>query len=117
MMNFFKERRASKRFNAELDTEFKILGDDTDLMELRYRKAKTKNISFGGLCMATKLRVESGSVVRIDLPLEDRLKAINTFCEVEWCRPESGSYLAGLSFIGLGDEETEHLKQYIEQYN
>ena len=118
MMNkFFTERRTHKRINHESEAEFKILAEDTDLMGLMYRKAKTINISKGGLCLKLGLRLDEGSVVRLEMPMGSDSKTINTFCEVEWCVPASGEFKTGLSFIGLSEDGTEYMDELISNYN
>jgi hypothetical protein len=117
MLDLFKDRRSSKRLESNVEAEYKVLDDSADVIEMGYRKAKAKNISLGGLCMLTGIKLEAGNVIRVDLPLGRDGKKVNAFCEVEWCRRDQDAWLAGFSFITLGEEETQNLGEFIKTYN
>lgn len=117
MSNMFKDRRSDKRHDREAEVEYKILDDSADIMEMGYKKAVIKNISMGGVCMRPGARLKTGNVVRIDIPLAGKDKKINAFCEVEWCGSGQEGFLAGLSFITLGEEEAVILGELIKTYN
>ena len=117
MDKFFMERRAHKRLQHETDAKYKIISDETDLMGLRYREAKTANISRGGICMKLAMRLSEGSVIRLEIPLEKRKKNIDTFCEVEWCSPDAGEFMSGLSFINLTDDDLDYINELEQNLN
>lgn len=117
MDSFFSDRRCKKRYSDTIPCEYKILDEDIDIMELRYKKAKTKNISLGGLCVETDDKVLPGSLIRVEIQLGDTPKKIDTFCEVEWARKGNERYMAGLSFISLDELTAGMLKEYLGKYN
>ena len=117
MNSFFSDRRGGKRYSDNLTCEYKILDEDIDIMEIRYKNAKATNISLGGICVEAGDKIPAGSVVRVEIPLGDSAKKINTFCEVEWARSSSGKTLAGLSFMSLDDITAGMLKEYLGKYN
>ena len=117
MNSFFSDRRGGKRYSNNLTCEYKILDEDIDIMEIRYKTAKTTNISLGGICVETQDKVMPGSLIRVEIPLGDSPQKINTFCEVEWARPGNGRYMAGLSFMSLDDLAAGMLKDYLGKYN
>ncbi len=108
------ERRAYKRYEKEIEAEYKLMSDSVDLMAMTYERAKTKNISFGGVCLEVKNKIFEGSVIRLGIPPGGEAVKINTFCEVEWCSPASGGYSAGLSFISLTEEDIKYILRFAQ---
>lgn len=113
MKNIAHERRTDKRIDKQLDVEYKVLGEEIDILGFCYKKAKTKNISLKGLCLFMGMKLQEGSVLRLDVATEDANKSINTFCEVEWCRPDVNGYEAGLSFISLNKNDITYLQSLL----
>lgn len=112
-----KERRTSRRLKSEAEAEFKVFNDSMDILQMGYKKARSKNVSMGGICLAVDSEVAAGNVVRVDIPIGGSGAKINTFCEVAWCRKDLEGYLAGFSFISLAEEETKLIDAYIKSYN
>ncbi|MCE5300865.1 MAG: PilZ domain-containing protein [Spirochaetia bacterium] len=106
------ERRIDDRIDTQVPAEYKLFGEEIDILSYEYQKAKTINISKRGVCLAIDSRVKEGDVMRLDVELGDR-KKINTFGEVEWCKKESDRYEAGISFISLSNRDTETLNIYL----
>jgi len=103
------ERRVYERYDKEIEAEYKLMSDSADLMTMTYERTKTKNISFGGVCLEVKNKISEGSVIRLGIPPGGETAKINTFCEVEWCSPANGRYTAGLSFISLTEEDIKYI--------
>jgi len=116
MEESYSERRVDKRLRSELSAEYKLFGEDIDLLSFQYKKATTKDISKRGVCLAVDNSVKEGDVMRLDVTLGER-KKINTFGEVEWCRKDNGGYIAGISFISLSHNDTETLTKYLSLLN
>jgi hypothetical protein len=116
MEDDYSERRIDTRFKNDLTAEYKLFGEDFDLLSFRYQKARTKDISKRGVCLQVEGFIKEGDVMRLDLEIEDR-KKINTFGEVEWCRKDAGGYIAGISFISLSPHDNETLSEYLNLLN
>jgi len=112
----YSDRRIDKRMKSELKAEYKLFGEDINLLSFQYAKATTKDISKRGVCIEIGKTVKEGDVMRLDVAIDERQK-INTFGEVEWCRKDKDSYLAGISFISLSYQDTETLKNYLSLLN
>jgi hypothetical protein len=116
MEDIYAERRIDKRLKSELSAEYKLFGEELDLLSFNYKKTTTVDISKRGLCLAVDRVVSEGDVMRLDVSFGER-KKINTFGEVEWCKNEGGSYIAGISFISLSHNDTETLDGYLSTLN
>lgn len=104
----YSERRFDERFKKSLNAEYKVFGEDFDLLSYQYNKAGTKDISKKGVCLLTKNIVREGDVMRLDIEIEVR-KKINIFGEVKWCMKDSEGYIAGIKFISPSPRDTETL--------
>ncbi len=107
MEHILAGRREQKRYIKEFDVEytrFSFRG-----RAARSSRAKTKNISLGGLCLEAEKRLLKGSILKVGIYGNGSGGMAGVFCRVEWCRKKSGAYMAGLSFIDLDKEETEQI--------
>ncbi len=116
MEDKYSERRIDTRQKSELAAEYKLFGEEVDLLSFQYRKATTVDISKRGVCLAVEGIIKEGDVMRLDVSLGGRNK-INTFGEVEWCRMDNGAYIAGVSFISLSSHDSETLSKYLTGLN
>jgi hypothetical protein len=116
MEDMYSERRIDKRLKSELSAEYKLFGEELDLLSYHYKKTTTVDISKRGVCLAVESIVHEGDVMRLDVSFGER-KKINTFGEVEWCKIEGGSYIAGISFISLSQNDSETLTGYLSSIN
>jgi hypothetical protein len=112
----YSERRVDVRYKNDLTAEYKLFGEDFDLLSFQYKKARTKDISKRGVCLQVDAVIREGDVMRLDLEIEER-KKINTFGEVEWCRKVNEGYIAGISFISLSPHDSETLSEYLRMLN
>ena len=76
-----------------------------------------KDVSAGGVSFISYETAETGSVVRITI---DVVKpSFTALARVEWCHPENGQFLVGVSFVEDGaDYQARMVEQlcYIETY-
>ncbi len=72
-------------------------------------RAKTKDISLGGLCLEAEKRFLKGSILKVGIHGNGSGRAEDVFCRVEWCRKKKGAYTAGMSFINLDKVATEQI--------
>lgn len=117
MIDLFKDRRSTKRVDKNIEAEYRVFSENLPETENGSKKTTTRNLSVGGICMIVKSKLEAGDVIRVNLDLKGSDKKVNAFCEVEWCRREQDGWLAGISFISLGEDEAGEIGSYIEQYN
>jgi c-di-GMP-binding flagellar brake protein YcgR len=117
MLDMFSDRRSSKRVDKNLEAEYELLDGGVPATQAGFKKSITRNISLGGICMIVNSKLEAGDVIRVNLDLSGSDKKVNAFCNVEWCRREQDGWLAGISFISLGEDEAGHIGSYIEDYN
>src|ERR1035437_5193248 len=116
MNDMYSERRIDKRLKSELSAEYKLFGEELDLLSFHYTKTITVDISKRGVCLAVSNIVHEGDVMRLDVSFGER-KKINTFGAVEWCKVEGGNYIAGISFISLSHNDAETLAGYLSTLN
>jgi hypothetical protein len=112
----YSERRIDKRLKSELSAEYKLFGEDLDILSFQYKKTTTIDISKRGVCLEVASIVHEGDVMRLDVNLGER-KKINTFGEVEWCKCEGEKHIAGISFISLSNNDAETLSGYLATLN
>ncbi len=115
MMSYI-EKRIDYRAELEEQAKFKILSDSEKGLSFGYESAITKNVSKGGLCLLLPHKMETGSVLRVEVPFENSKRTVKAFCEVQWCAPETaGRYEVGLSFIALKEDDVEFIASYISE--
>jgi len=98
------------------DLRYKMLQDNTQLGVYDFENAKTRAIFEDGICVLTESRLEKGNLIKIELPIGNRM--LKTFCDVDWCKwdDEAGEYEAKLTFIALKEEDILALAQFIKQH-
>ena len=75
-----------------------------------YEKEYLKNISHGGLCFSSKIRMKKGAVIHIKIPIRNPVFEVDGV--VAWCRESDQCYEIGISFC---DEKTEFGVRMTEQ--
>jgi c-di-GMP-binding flagellar brake protein YcgR len=81
-------------------------------------KVMTKNISRGGLCVVSTVEMKKGTVLAAEIVLNtEGMEKFKAYCETVWSKKadETGTFEAGLQFIGLKPAEEKNLKQYLEK--
>lgn len=117
MMSFI-EKRLDYRAELEEQAKYKILSDSEKGLSFGYETAVTKNVSKGGLCLVMPHKMETGNVIRVEVPFENSQRTVKAFCEVQWCAPAvAGRYEVGLSFIALKEEDVEFIATFITEKN
>jgi Tfp pilus assembly protein PilZ len=94
--------RAHPRYALEIDAEISS--------EARVIPARTRNISAGGLCVATSQALPVGVdvLVRLSLVFEDESysEALPLRGRVVWCTPVGGDvFQLGVTYVGLSAEQ------------
>jgi c-di-GMP-binding flagellar brake protein YcgR len=113
MMSYI-EKRIDYRAEIDEQAKYKILSDSEKGLSFGYESAKTKNVSKGGLCLVMPHKLESGSVIRVEIPFEGDERVVKAFCEVQWCTQsdENSKYEVGLSFIALKEDDVSFITEY-----
>ncbi len=110
-----EERRKHIRLKTKLSTSYK------DARSGKMRRALTKNIGAGGLCLLTEEYLAPGTRLVLELQLSDRPKAIQCQVEVIWSQPLAagqGVYQneMGVEFVQIDPKEQTLLTQYARIY-
>lgn len=101
-----KERRKHKRYNMDIEVHFDFIYDletkvKFELMDKKGDKpisdkysGYSRNISVGGLCLATTKKVQQGDILHLEiyLPGSKEEPPIHMNGRVEWCKPVAPSY-------------------------
>ena len=109
-----EERRQFIRATSRLTAFIKYV--DTG----KVRRALTKDVSAGGMCVITEELLSPGAKVEVELKLPDWDKPIICAAEVVWSRPmgearksyENPTAETGLRFVNLAPKDQVLLKQY-----
>jgi hypothetical protein len=75
-----------------------------------HTKEYLKNVSQGGLCFRSKISIDPGSNIHIQIPISKPVFEVNGI--VVWCRRTNGHHDVGVSF---GDAQTEFGVRMVEQ--
>ncbi|MBN2531947.1 MAG: PilZ domain-containing protein [Spirochaetales bacterium] len=98
------ERRCYKRkkFNAFIDYSSE-------------KKAESKNISIGGICILIDHHISEGTILFLVIPLK-KMGIIQVIGEVIWSKKVSDKkYEAGIEFLSLNDFSKDKISSYIEE--
>lgn len=97
------------RLRVEVDVDYRVIG------AVKTRKARTKsyNISIGGICFEASDRCEAGTMVSLEIFLE-RDNPVQVEGNIIWQKKfEDGTFRAGVSFVGLKEEDQERISNFI----
>lgn len=96
------EKRHFIRHPLCFPLSYKII-DKNSSADDKGKKSTTINISMGGLLFSAKLPVETGSVILLNMPFQDKI--FNIKAQVEHCtkNPETKLYNIGVCFSRLSD--------------
>jgi len=78
---------------------------------------RTRNVSLGGLAFRSAGRLESGTVVEVEIPFV--LPGFKTAARVVWCHPSGDAFELGVEFLDVEDafrarmvEQVCHIEEY-----
>ena len=113
-----QERRQFIRINARAVAHVK------NIKTGRIRRALTKDVSGGGICLVMEKLLEPGTQLEVEMRLPDRAKLITFQGMVSWSRPASGKDQTshnpnaehGIRFISIDEKDHAALVQYVKIY-
>ncbi len=108
------ERRRFFRLASRLTTIFKILKSG------KVRRALTKDMGGGGLCLITEEMLEPGTKLAVEIKLPDRAETVTFLAEVVWSRLVCASHKSyenvtvetGVRFIDPNPKDQALIIQY-----
>lgn len=94
------ERRKLRRFREELHLLMAVCDTKSKPPEIISFKARTLDVSLGGMRLESPEKVAKGSIVGFEMDEEFSVKGISGVGEVRWCRaqPESDKFEFGIAF-------------------
>lgn len=101
-----KEARREHRANLEIEMRFRVPTEDGD--ELVY--ARAKNISVGGMFIATERPAAFGASITVEIALPDLPELAKISATVRWTNGEG----MGVQFGVMGARETHGLVKLLE---
>jgi c-di-GMP-binding flagellar brake protein YcgR len=102
----------------EFDVEFKhwVLNEPSP----KVKKNKGKNISAGGLCIMVFEKLEMGTLLKLEFPLQDADKPIIIKGKVVWIEEHviyshktHVYYNCGVEFIDISPQDQENISHYV----
>ncbi|MBN1700239.1 MAG: PilZ domain-containing protein [Spirochaetales bacterium] len=80
-------------------------------------KAKTKDVSEGGICLFTEEPVEAGKNMSLAFFFPDSdCKTIKAWCEVKWCKKiEESVYMVGIEFLEIDDYYRKKIRDFVNK--
>lgn len=113
-----RERRRYKRFDTELDVKYRLLKSLNS-----HSSTNGKNISKGGIAILTYEIFPKETILEIEISMPDSNSPINIKGKVAWCEEKGQldsdgkrSFLAGIEFIDIKDEQQAKLSDYINTH-
>lgn len=108
------ERRKLRRFHEELHLLLAVCDTKCKPPEIISFKARTVDVSLGGMRIEGPQKVAAGSIVGFEMDEEVSPKGISGVGEVRWCRgkPESDNFEFGIAFPDFNETHgmREHLR-------
>ena len=113
--NLYIEKRAFPRYTGILDIKYRLIEDEIEIksvLERRNQKldTSTQDISLGGMYLTSKERLNSRSILSVEITLPKDASHVSVFAEVVWTNATG----AGLRFITIREEDLQRLKAYFE---
>jgi c-di-GMP-binding flagellar brake protein YcgR len=114
--NLFVEKRAYPRYTATLTTKYRVIEDEQEIKSILERRnqkqnTSTQDISLGGMYLVAKEKLNSKSILSVEIILPRSSTSISVFAEVVWSNNEG----VGVRFITIKEEDLETLKNYLEK--
>lgn len=121
MLKKNNEIRRHERYDTDVKVHFYVPYELKTKINFQFKKAQpdpslnkrftgiTKNISAGGICFVSELRLESGDCILIDIYLPGIEKPISMEGEVRWCRvnEEGLQFYTGVQLLKVYDKPVE----------
>lgn len=108
-----RDRRRMRRFPEQIYLEFIISPSNNDGQKGRNYKAKTLDVSLGGLRVESFNELATDTVVSFILNPQFSSEDLLGVGEVKWCKPQNGTnkYESGISFSNYST--SEGMKQFL----
>jgi len=107
------ERRKFKRlrYGVEIELSYYRKKSGTEII----KKMRTRDISAGGIRLATTNKLEEGSLMSVKLTIPRTGDEISCFAQVMWVSQiESGGFDTGLAFMDLSNKEIATIDRFVE---
>ena len=103
------EKRDQERQTVELEAVLQ--------QEKRRIRARTRDLSIGGLCITSDKEAEAGSewnlTMSLVLPEDRRSEGLALKSRVVWCSQLGKRYQLGLRFLDLDDERNKYIALFL----
>ena len=94
----------------ELYAKYAVIDFEVEKDKCIYGQADVAGISWNGIFIRTELKIEQGSILRLEVNCEDRLsQRIILFCVVERVKQKDRTFEAVLSYIALKQKDMQNL--------
>ncbi|MEI7640990.1 MAG: hypothetical protein WCJ46_05735 [bacterium] len=114
----FLERRNTSRVIVETMGKCKVLDgkrEVSDAISDDNEKMQLVNINSRGMGMLLEKELTPESMIKVEL-LFTSGRAINAFCEVNWCKEiKKPLYMAGLSFVVVKEDDVAYLNSFASE--
>lgn len=101
--------RRYARLRTEVDLDYRVIG----AANARKARSKSYNISIAGVCFEASNKCKVGTKVSLEIFIE-RDNPVKVEGNVIWHKKfEDGTFRAGVSFIGLKEEDQERISNFI----
>ena len=117
MANAKKERRKFPRLKLELIVRYKILADSAGNLE-----AQTIDISAGGVCLVTRERIKTGTVLVMDIKFPQSDKPVIVEGRAIWSAESSlglspaghKRFDNGIEFVQISDSDRQRIIEHVK---
>lgn len=116
-MNNNIERRLFTRIPLWLIVKYRLYPRNIEPSE-EFREGICKNISAGGICLATEERLEKGFILDLEIRIPALAQDIHVMGRVVWSCPQksTGGFICGLKFIKINPKDFKDIKEIIETF-
>ncbi|MGM0656081.1 MAG: PilZ domain-containing protein [Thermodesulfobacteriota bacterium] len=109
------ERRKYPRIEAENDVSYVLFNADREIID--QGKGKTLDLSQSGTLLETEKPLNGSFVILITLDLEGKRVKVQGQVANTRESDKSGSYRAGIEFVGSRDEQIRAIIAFVKVYN
>jgi|GEM_PF-6243395 hypothetical protein len=113
------KRKDTKRLAVEREIKILQAAAANEISPEIPEKAFIKNLSGGGLCIVSGIRIKKGTVIEADVMLRtEGLEKFRAYIMAVWSREseETGCFETGAQFLGMKQEDATVLERYIKQH-
>lgn len=121
MLNKKNEARQHDRYNTDVKVNFYVPYELKTKVNFQFKKTQpdpslnrrfsgvSRNISAGGICFVSELRLEQGDYILIDIFLPGIPKPISMEGSVRWCKvnEEGLQFYSGVQLLKVNDKPVE----------